>query len=131
MAIIGIHYSGGNYYNDDDILIDCPIEYHKVYLHTISDDEYIFDTGDFIKDWYNAKKKFLEFYEREGSLKYSSTVDHFIEEGAPYEKVYLIPEVEYDYKGKLDYDYKENGLLMFVNKGDKLTWEELKKYCKL
>lgn len=132
MAMIGIHYSGGNYHDDDDKLIECPIDYHNVYLYLTSDEEYIFDTGDFLKDWFNAKKKFLEFHERELRLAQSSSVDHFIMDGAPYDSAYLVFKDENDEKGELSYDEKDydKGWEMFVQKGTTPTWEELKQYCK-
>lgn len=131
MAVIGIHYSGGDYHDDDDKLIECPIDYHSVYLYLSSDEEYIFDTGDFTKDWFNAKKKFLDVHERELRLAKSSSVDHFIMDGAPYDSAYLIINDENDV-GELSYNQNDfdKGWEMFVHKGTTPTWEELKQSCK-
>lgn len=132
MAIIGIHYGGGTFHDEEGNLVENPIKYREVYLHLCSgDEEYTFDSGDFVKDWFHAKKKFLEFHEEEVSLGASSTVDHFIMDGAPYDSAYLVFK-DGNEMGELSYneeDYK-TGWEMFVPKGTTPTWEELKKYCK-
>ena len=130
MAVISIEYCGGNYHDDDDNLIEEPIDYKRVSLFFSDDKEFFFDSGDFIKDWYFAKKKFLEFVDNEYTLVQSSSVDHFIMDGAPYESAYLVFNDNDESKVHLEYEYNEKGWEMFVNKGTKPTWEELKKYCK-
>jgi hypothetical protein len=126
MAVIGIHYGGGNRYDDEDNLIENPVDYKNVYLHFCGGDkEFVFDSGNFIKDWYDAKKKFLEFHEDE-----VSSVDHFIMDGAPYDSAYLVFKNDEDDMGELTYEYNDKGWEMFVPKGTKPTWEELKQMCK-
>lgn len=134
MAVIGIHYSGGDIIGDEnednyELTPRTPVIYKNVYLHLSSDKELIFETGNFVKDWFFAKKKFLEVHEEEVHLSASSSVDHFIMDGAPYDSAYLVFKDGNDL-GELVYDYDEKGWEMFVEKGTKPTWEELKKYCK-
>jgi len=137
MAVIGINYKGGNYHDDDDNLIERPIIYERVTL-MVSGEKFIFDSGDFVKDWAFAKNKFVEF-EDELQLSQSSSVDHFIMDGANYDSSYLHVE---DGKPVLKYidttdpnylwtqkNIYENGWEYFVPKGNNFTWEELRKYC--
>jgi len=134
MAIIGIHYGGGERIGDEDdenyeSIPRTPIEYKQVYLHLCSDKEFLFESGNFVKDWFNAKKKFLEVHEEEMHLSASSSVDHFIMDGAPYDSAYLVFKDGGDV-GELTYEYDDKGWEMFVDKGTTPTWEELKKLCK-
>ena len=130
MAVIGIHYGGGNTYDDEGNVTENPVDYKNVYLHFCGGDkEFIFDSGNFVKDWYDAKKKFVEFHEDEVSLGASSSVDQFIMDGAPYESAYLVFKNDDD-NGELVYEYDEKGWEMFVPKGIKPTWEQLKEMCK-
>ena len=129
MAVIGIHYGGGNEYDENDEIIEHPIDYKTVYLHLSNDKEILFESGNFVKDWFHAKKKFLEVHEEEMHLSASSSVDHFIMDGAPYDSAYLVFKDEGDV-GELTYEYDDKGWEMFVEKGTKPTWDELKKYCK-
>lgn len=137
MAVIGINYEGGNYHDEDDNLIKRPIIYESVTL-SVSGQNFVFDSGDFVKDWAFAKKKFVEF-EDEPHFSNSSSVDHFFMDGAEYDSAYLhvdngIPVLKYIDKSDPNYlwaqiDIYENGWEYFVPKGNKFTWEELKKYC--
>lgn len=129
MAVIGINYCGGNARDDKDNVIELPIEYKHVYLYFCSDKEHIFDSGDFVKDWYNAKKKFLEFIDDEVRLAGSSSVDQFIMDGAPYDSAYLVFKDNNDI-GEFVYEFDEQGWEMFVPKGTTPTWEEYKEMCK-
>jgi hypothetical protein len=135
MAIIGVNYGGGERIGDEDdenyeSIPRTPVEYKEVYLHLCGNDkEWIFDSGNFVKDWFEAKKKFLEFHKEEVSLGASSSVDHFIMDGAPYDSAYLVFKDDGDI-GELTYEYDEKGWEMFVEKGTRPTWDELKKYCK-
>jgi len=128
MAVIGINYEGGERIGDenDDELPRTPIVYENVYLYLRTGKEILF-SGNFVKDWYNAKKKFMEVSDKEGYLSASSSVDQFIMDGAPYDSAYLIFK---DDIPELVYEYDEKGWEMFVEKGTKPTWEELKKLCK-
>lgn len=85
----------------------------------------IFASGNFMKDWYKAIKSFI--YSNSGEpLVHSSSVDHFITDGAPYDSAYLITN---DKKSYLSYEYKEDAIELFIPEGLKLTWEEYKKMC--
>jgi len=131
MAVIGIDYDGGDLIGDDndELASRTPIKYKHVYLHLCSDKEFLFESGDFVKDWFNAKKKFLDVYDEEMHLSSSSSVDHFIMDGAPYDSAYLVFQDKNDI-GELTYEFDKEGWEMFVPKGTKPTWVELKKFCK-
>lgn len=132
MAVIGVNYDGGERIGDEndenyDSLPRTPIIYESVYLYLRTGKETLFKSGNFVKDWFNAKKKFMEVSDNEGYLSASSTVDQFIMDGAPYESAYLVFK---DDNPELVYEYDEKGWEMFVEKGTRPTWEELKKLCK-
>lgn len=139
MAVIGIYYDGGNTYDDDGNVIENDIIYHKVNLHTRSGD-FDFTSGDFIKDWYFAKRKYAEIQDDDTHFSHSSSVDHFMMDGAKYTSAYL--HFESDEKPVLKYldrsdpnwvdtqfEIYENGWEFFVPYGTHPTWEELKAYC--
>jgi predicted glutamine amidotransferase len=100
-----------------------------------------FNTGNFVKDWFDCNKfKVMELSETEWVFIHSSSVDHFIMDGAPYDSAYLHMEGD---KGVLKYvdrtdpmylfnqqDIYEGGTEFFVPEGTKPTWEELKEMCK-
>ncbi len=129
MAIIGIVYTDGNYYDENENIVEIPVKYSHVYLYLSSDEEFIFNSGDFVKDWFWANKKFLEVHQREMRLSMSSSVDQFIMDGAPFDSAYLIFP-ENSEKGELTYKFEEKSVEIFVHKGTTPTWEEYKKYCK-
>jgi len=86
-----------------------------------------FDSGNFVRDWF-ACMKFIIFSnisENEPILN-SSSIDHFIMDGAPYDSAYLIPA---EGNTQLSYEYVEDRLEFFVPKGTKPTWKELKEMC--
>ena len=138
MAVIGINYSGGNTYDDDDNLIECEPEYKSVYLHT-NDGEIIFNSGSFIKDWFDAKKKYLQELLEKEHLSGSSSCDHFIMDGAKFDSAYLHmvdekPILMYVDRTQPDWFITQekifNGWEMFVPENTQPTWEELKEMCK-
>lgn len=97
----------------------------------------VFNSGDFVKDWYDHNKFIiLKLSETEFHFSSSSTVNHFIMDGAPYDSAYLItgddtpPYLKYDRGTKLMMRLgEEEGIEFFVKKGTKPTWEELKVLC--
>lgn len=92
----------------------------------------VFNSGDFVKDFFNAHKFWVQEIESKGSSKvlcYSSSVDHFIMDGAPFDSTYLM--FDKDDKPYLSYDYDSEGIELFVPRSKKWTWEELKKYVDL
>lgn len=96
--------------------------------------EKIFDSGNFIVDWYNLNKWLSE--EIEGELKSehafsnSSSVDHFIMDGANVQSRYL----KFDEDGNPylsdKYDWLDEGAELFIPEGENWTWEQLKEYIK-
>ena len=149
MAVIGINYKGGNSYDEDDNLVEGEILYESVYLHT-SEKEMIFNSGNFPKDWYDAKKAFVTAQdETPNDINYfhlsgSSTCDHFIMDGAKFESAYLhmendiavlkycIEDDSLEMMEKLiaNREIYEKGWEFFVPEGTKPTWEELKESFK-
>ena len=137
MAIIDVNYEGGNYYDDEGNLIKSLINYKGVTL-SIAGEEYEFNSGDFVKDWAFAKKKFASL-KSEPHFSHSSSVNHFIMDGAQYDSAYahiINAEVVLKYVDTSDPNYLstqreiyEDGWEFFVPKGSKFTWEDLKKYC--
>jgi hypothetical protein len=141
MAVIGINYDGGTYYDDegDDLkkVGEPPINV-SIYVHS-GDDKYEFKSGDFVKDWYDMMKKIIheEIKSDTGFWSHSSSVYHFIMDGAPYDSAYLHIV---DGKGVLKYYDRTDpnwwmdneigkGSEFFVLEDTKPTWEELRKMC--
>lgn len=126
MAVIGITYEEPK-----------PDTYKSVCVSCLEDnerEEKVFDSGNFIKDWYQAMKFVINellIPEKEIHLSHSSSVNHFITDGgnksfdSAYLKVYDGGGAYLDYK----YDYENEGFELFVPKGIKPTWKELKKMC--
>ena len=93
----------------------------------------IFDSGDFIKDWFDLIKFIVtELFEREIHFVGSSSVDHFFMDGADelYDIAYLnsnntSPELVYEV------DDMDIMIQLYVPKGTQPTWDELKNRCKL
>lgn len=140
MAVIGINYTGGNIYADDsETIIGNDMVYESVSLRT-RDGNLIFNSGNFVKDWFDAKKKYMEIMDDEPFLSASSTCNHFQWDGGKYDSAYLhvvdgVCVLKYmdDTKDFLDDDQRdifENGWEFFVDEGTKPTWEELKEICK-
>lgn len=107
------------------------IVYEKIELSSSHADpkiKKIFESGNFVKDWLEAIKYWL-FELKDPYLSKSSSIDHFIMDGAPYDSAYL---KELDDEGFLDYnyDYNDPGIEMFVPENTKPTWKELKEMCK-
>jgi len=142
MAVVGINYTGGAHDYDDagNFIEITPVSYESVYLHT-NKGKTLFDSGDFVKDWYNARKKFFqEICDEEPFLSHSSSCDHFIMDGAKYDSAYLHIE---DGNGILKYvdrsdpdwhmsqrDIFEEGDEIFVKEGTTPTWDEFKELVK-
>ena len=120
MAVIGIEYCDGN--KSDNL------GYEHVYLHTRDSKEYIFNSGDFVKDWYMCVKEYLNNYPNEFHLAHSSSVDNFIMDGAPYDEAWVlfndndIPYIVYECPDKTE------KIRIFVKKGERPTFEEYRKF---
>lgn len=113
-------------YNDIDVST-----YEAVVINDRdSGEEHIFNTGNFVKDWFDA----LKFVLTGGLGEYpilsnSSSVDHFIMDGGGdlYDSAYL--EIT-ESSAELKYEYDEDCFEVFVQTGTKPTWKELKEICK-
>lgn len=125
--VIGINYNESSKKKN--------LEYREV---TLSGADEKFNSGDFVKDWFNAIKCYLQKYSNSEFLSHSSSVNHFIMDGAKYDSTYLcfkdeVPYLYYLDKSKDNWFLDENideGIELFVKEGEKPTWEELKIYCK-
>lgn len=139
MAVISISYDGGGkeYDDDDNIISETPIVYQFVELSSQKGGRIKFNSGNFVKDWYDAKKKYLETEEEDPVFCHSSSVDHFLMDGAKYDSAYLHvvdgkPVLKYLDRTKDDWyiDPIGDGWEFFVNEGETPTFEELKESCK-
>ena len=142
MAVIGINYDGFNHdYDENGERFEIPggLKYESVYIHHNAGEK-IFDSGDFVKDWYGAIKFYhKELYEQEFHLSESSSCHHFHTDGADFDEAYLHiiddkPILKYLNKEDEHWfitqrDIYEKGIEYFVETGTQPTWEELKKYC--
>jgi len=121
MAVIGIRYDEGNKKD---------LDYKHVRIsYDNLDKEEIFNSGDFVKDWYDCVKFWIFTVSGiDPIMSFSSSVDHFIMDGAPYESAYLKVKDEKPY---LDYefDFGNQGTELFVQAGTQPTWEELRELC--
>ncbi|MEO6305482.1 MAG: hypothetical protein ABIP51_20130 [Bacteroidia bacterium] len=97
-----------------------------------------FNSGNFVKDWYEMRK-FLTEAKIDEPISQSSSVNHFIMDNAPFSSAYLhmindIPTLLYWEEGKHTYQKDsyifEEGLEFFVDENTIPTWEELKNLCK-
>ena len=138
MAVISINYDGGGkeYDDNDNVIGEIPIVYESVELSISGSDRIIFSSSNFIKDWYDAKKKYLE-NDEDPVFCHSSSVDHFFMDGAKYDSAYLhvvdgSPVLKYLDRTKEDWylDPIGEGWEFFVNEGETPTFEELKEFCK-
>jgi len=127
-AYITIRYNEGN---------KTDLGYKSVDLH-YNNTKKIFNSGNFIKDWFDLKK-FITLELDVNYITYSSSVDHFIMDGAPYDQAYLHmidekPVLKYFDRSNLnwwiDSEKIGDGTELFVHDGTKPTWEELKELCK-
>lgn len=143
MAYITINYSGGDIYEkDSDKVIGNDFVYESVELSSsIGEEKFIFDSGNLVKDWFDAIKKYhTEIQEKEPYLSMSSSVDHFQWDGGKFDSAYLhfdddVPVLKYldrsDPNWVITQDYIfDKGLEFFVTEGTQPTWEELKEMSK-
>lgn len=118
MAVTGINYNEGKKRD---------LGYESVYVHH-SNGEKVFASGNFVKDWFDMRKYIIqESSETEFHFSNSSTVGHFIKDGAPYDSAWLVIEND---KPSLVYEYLDEHIEFFVPKGTQPTWLELKEMCK-
>lgn len=147
MAVIGINYSGTDHDYDDDgnriELNPSTFKYKSVRLHT-EKEKLEFKSGNFVKDWYDAKRKYTEIMDDEPYLSASSDVNHFQGDGGKFDSAYLHMEndkavlkycIEDDSLGMMETlianrAVYEKGWEFFVPEGTKPTWGELKESFK-
>ncbi len=122
MAVYGINYNGGDK-ND--------LSYKSVRILYGENEEKLFNSGNFVKDWFDLVKFIInELSETESHFVGSSDVDQFFLDGGDklYDKAYLnTTNSASELKYKLvDWD----SIKFYVNAGTQPTWEELKEICK-
>lgn len=131
MAVISISYDEGN---------KKELGYKSVNLsYNNIKDKKSFNSGDFVKDWYDCLKfLIIKNIVDDEPLIHSSSVDHFIMDGAKFDSAYLHTKKEetvLKYTSNtlntiyLDYDICEDGIEFFVPEGTKPTWEEHRELC--
>lgn len=87
-----------------------------------------FDSGDFVKDWYDCNKFVVEKYAgRDEHIMCSSSVDHFISDGAKFKSKYLAVDVYIKEINLVD-DHNA-GMEFFIEIDKEYTWAELRKRC--
>ena len=127
MAVYGINYDEGNKQD---------LGYKSVHVsYDGLNKRNVFDSGNFVKDYFNLVKFILnELSETESHFVGSSSVDHFFMDGADklYDEAYL--EADENGKAVLRYEFTDwngwNAIRIYVPKSTKPTWEELKEMCK-
>ena len=89
----------------------------------------IFASGDFVRDWWEMRKFMIQnLLDSEHAFCHSSSVDHFIMDGAQFDSAYL--RTDDDGKPYFQYEWNGEGIEFFVPKGTKPTWGELKELYK-
>ena len=126
MAVYGINYDEGN--KKDLGYESVRISYGNL------DEEKVFNSGNFVKDWFDLIKFIInELSETESHFVGSSSVDHFFMDGADelYDEVYLV-EINVDGETKHDLTnvYDSDAIKFYVPTGTQPTWVELKELCK-
>jgi hypothetical protein len=93
-------------------------------------EEQVFNTGDFVKDWFHANKWIVNNWtDDEIHLSHSSSVDHFIMDGGGdlYDSRYLSFDEDDE---PILIEFAENGgMEFFIPKDSNMRWEQLKEYC--
>lgn len=124
MAVYGVNYDEGSKL----------LGYKSVYIYFGNDQKRVFDSGNFIKDWFDMMKFIIEeLNETESYFVGSSSVDHFFMDGADelYDEVYLVEiSVDGETKNELTNVYDGDAIKFYVPTGTQPTWVELKEICK-
>lgn len=119
MAVISINYNESSKKKD--------LDYKSVRIsYSNLKKTKIFNSGSFVKDWYDCNKFVITKLSGKEHIMHSSTVNHFIMDGAKFDSAYLI---EVEEKPALVYKYNDEGIEFFVVKGTKPTWLELRSLC--
>ena len=81
MAIISVRYDEGNKKN---------LGYKSIEITLHSGDKIVFNSGDFIKDWYQLNNHIAQkLSHTEDFFCHSSSIDHFFMDGAKFSNAYL------------------------------------------
>lgn len=132
MAIVSIKYNEcGKYEN---------LGYESVVLSYGDNKKEFFNSGDFVKDWFNFTRfVVVEEIPNKEFVCYSSSVDHFIMDGAKVDSAYLhfegdVPILKYIDKSDEKWfmnqqDIYEKCIEIFVDEGTTPTWNELRVRC--
>lgn len=106
------------------------------YIHLSCDDD-IYNSGNFVVDWFNVITDYI-VNNKYSYITVSSSLDHFIMDDAPFHSAYLykmnnkweliyIDEIE----DLLEQDIIiRKGIEFFVPENNRMSWEELKTYCR-
>lgn len=126
MAVVSIQYNEGGDRNLDYKSVK--ITYHN------GKDKKKFSTGDFVKDWFDCLKFIIMEMGDKEYIMHSSSVNHFIMDGAPFDSAYLIlennePILKYLNDSSEDDKIVDEGIELFVPRGTKPSWQELKLNC--
>lgn len=123
MAVYGINYDEGN---------EKDLGYESVDISYGGNQEKIFNSGNFVKDWFDLVKFIImELSETEPHFVGSSSVDHFFMDGADelYDEAFLVTDE--NNVSELCYgNFEDLGIKLHVLKGTQPTWNELKEMCK-
>ena len=107
-----------------------PKTYESVEVHGFDDKiKKKFNSGDFVKDWYNHNKFIAENLVDDPFHTGSSSINHFIMDGAKFDSAY-VKVIDGKAVLEYEYDYENPGQEFFVKKGTTPTWDELKEMCK-
>lgn len=126
MGIIRINYDEFDKDSYESVEIKC------------GDQNKVFNTGNFVKDWFDMQKFIASEELNETYWSYSSSVDHFITDGAPYDYGYLHCQNDgyiLKYLDRTDPKWYETqsdiseGIEFFVPENTQPTWNELKEMC--
>jgi len=123
MAVISINYDEGSKKKD--------LGYKSVELAYDSlKKRKIYKSGDFVKDWYDCIKFLItkKVVEKE-PVMHSSTVNHFIMDGAKFNSARLKTDETLPPQLIYKFDWDDEHIEFFVKKGTKPTWEELRTLC--
>ncbi len=120
MAVVNIDYNDGNKKDLGYRSID--VSYNNL------KSKKVFDSGNFVKDWYDCIKFCITKIQNIEPIMHSSSVNHFFMDGAKYDSAYLVVTKE---KTSLSYDSEMHGenIELFVEENTTPTWEELRKIC--
>lgn len=86
----------------------------------------VFNSGDFVKDWYDRVKFIITELGDSEHHTCSCSVDHFIMDGAPYDSAWLKMA---NRTAKLRYYYGAGLIEFFVPAGTRPTWAQLREMC--